>query len=96
MSGQQPNLLNPLAAVHQLDVPRSSQMSPAGTMRSSMRSISSAGSKSNKPRPSGLTPAFHAPITNFGNMHTPTAPTSYAPSFYPFPLGRHMWSSRCL
>ena len=63
--------------------------------RGSMRSNGSRVSSPTRSRPtSAIHPTFRPPISNFASMHTPTSPTSYAPSFYPFPLGRHMWSTR--
>jgi len=84
-SRPQPNLVAPFAATDQF-----------ATTKGSLATASSGKSTGPKRHPSGIKAPFRPPITNFSNVHTPTAPSAYAPSFYPFPLGRHKWSSRCL
>ena len=68
---------------------------PIGAARPAMSRAVSAKPAVRHSRPSGgIYPQFTAPITNFHNVRTPTAPNSYAPSYYPFPVGRHLWSTR--
>ena len=59
-------------------------------------SIASTSASMSMPRASRafVHPVSRPPITNFRNLNTPTAPSAYHPSYYPFPLGRHMWSTR--
>ena len=91
------NLLNSLASVD-VEPHLGGTMYMTKSSLQSQGSMRSAGSRSSSPtrsRPaSALHPTYRPQITNFGNMHTPTSPTSYKPSYYPFPLGRHMWSTR--